>query len=103
MPQGAFYVFADVSRWTDDSSAFAFVLLEKAGVGVAPGVDFGLMGKRAVRFSLQEISCPFPSAIQVSFDENGKSWVEMTGKLPYSVGYGPRDQTSGLPMISTFP
>ena len=40
MPQGAFYVFADASRWTDDSYAFAFELLEKAGVGVAPGVDF---------------------------------------------------------------
>jgi len=51
MPQGAFYVFADASRWTDDSYAFAFELLEKAGVGVAPGVDFGQMGKRAVRFS----------------------------------------------------
>ena len=44
MPQGAFYVFADASRWTDDSYAFAFELLEKAGVGVAPGVDFGQSG-----------------------------------------------------------
>ena len=51
MPQGAFYVFADASRWTNDSYAFAFELLEKAGVGVAPGVDFGQAGKRAVRFS----------------------------------------------------
>ena len=41
MPQGAFYVFADSSRWTDDSYRFAFELREKAGVGVAPGVDFG--------------------------------------------------------------
>ena len=52
MPQGAFYDFADASRWTDDSYKFAFELLEKAGVGVAPGIDFGQMaGKRAVRFS----------------------------------------------------
>jgi aspartate/methionine/tyrosine aminotransferase len=48
---GAFYVFADASKWTDDSYAFAFELLEKAGVGVAPGVDFGQAGKQAVRFS----------------------------------------------------
>jgi len=41
MPQGAFNVFADSSRWTDDSYRFAFELREKAGVGVAPGVDFG--------------------------------------------------------------
>ena len=51
MPQGAFYVFADASKWTDDSYAFAFELLEKAGVGAAPGVDFGHAGKKAVRFS----------------------------------------------------
>jgi aspartate/methionine/tyrosine aminotransferase len=44
MPQGAFYVFADASMWTDDSYAFAFELLEKAGVGVAPGVDEGQAG-----------------------------------------------------------
>jgi len=30
MPQGAFYVFADASRWTDDSYQFAFELLERA-------------------------------------------------------------------------
>ena len=52
MPQGAFYVFADASKWTDDSYAFAFELLEKAGVGVAPGVDGGRMGKRAVQSPL---------------------------------------------------
>ena len=51
MPQGAFYVFADASKWTENSYDFAFELLEKAGVGVAPGVDFGQAGKRAVRFS----------------------------------------------------
>ena len=44
-------MFADASRWTDDSYAFSFELLEKAGVGAAPGVDFGQAGKRAVRFS----------------------------------------------------
>lgn len=32
-------------------NAFAFELLEKASVGVAPGVDFGRAGKRAVRCS----------------------------------------------------
>ena len=51
MPQGAFYVFADASKFTDDSYKFAFELFEKAGAGVASGVDFGQAGKRAVRFS----------------------------------------------------
>ena len=45
------YDFADASRRTDDSYAFAFELLEKAGVGVGPGVDFGQAGKRAVCLS----------------------------------------------------
>jgi len=50
-PAGAFYVFADVSRWTKDSLAFAFELLECAGVAVAPGIDFGEAGRRCVRLS----------------------------------------------------
>ncbi len=51
MPQGAFYAFADASRFTQDSYAFAFELLECAGVGVTPGVDFGEAGRRAIRLS----------------------------------------------------
>jgi aspartate/methionine/tyrosine aminotransferase len=51
MPHGAFYVFADASRWTDHSYKFAFELLERAGVGVAQEADFGQAEKRAVRFS----------------------------------------------------
>jgi len=41
MPQGAFYVYAGCRRFTHDSLAFARELLEKAGVAVTPGVDFG--------------------------------------------------------------
>jgi aspartate/methionine/tyrosine aminotransferase len=37
---GAFYIYADVSRWTTDSLAFAARLLADTGVAVAPGVDF---------------------------------------------------------------
>ena len=37
---GAFYVYADVSRWTDDSLAWAARLLADTGVAVAPGLDF---------------------------------------------------------------
>jgi aspartate/methionine/tyrosine aminotransferase len=49
MPDGAFYVFADASRFTKDSLAFAFELLECAGVAVAPGVDFGEAGRTCIR------------------------------------------------------
>jgi aspartate/methionine/tyrosine aminotransferase len=40
-PQGAFYLYADVSRYTDDSYAFAYRLLNEAGVAATPGIDFG--------------------------------------------------------------
>ena len=38
---GAFYVYADVSDYTDDSFAFCADLLEKAKVAMTPGLDFG--------------------------------------------------------------
>ena len=52
VPQGAFYLYADCSRFTDDSQAFALRLLEEAGVAITPGLDFGSHGAaRHVRFS----------------------------------------------------
>ena len=41
LPQGAFYIYANCSRFTDDSFGFARELLEQAGVAIAPGADFG--------------------------------------------------------------
>ncbi|WIY25090.1 pyridoxal phosphate-dependent aminotransferase [Parasedimentitalea psychrophila] len=51
-PDGAFYVYADVSDLTQDSRAFAAEILEKAGVAVTPGLDFDpLRGATTLRFS----------------------------------------------------
>ena len=51
-PDGAFYVYADVSHLTQDSLAFATELLEKAGVAVTPGLDFDpVHGAGTLRFS----------------------------------------------------
>jgi aspartate/methionine/tyrosine aminotransferase len=50
-PLGAFYVFADASRFGGDSRALAFDLLERAHVAVTPGVDFGAAGEGFLRFS----------------------------------------------------
>ena len=50
-PQGAFYVFCDARRFTTDSYHFAFDILEKAHVGITPGIDFGSGGEGFVRFS----------------------------------------------------
>ena len=40
-PDGAFYVYADCSKFSDDSSQFASEMLEQCGVSVIPGADFG--------------------------------------------------------------
>ncbi len=37
---GAFYIYADVAKYTDDSMAFCKRILEEAGVAVTPGLDF---------------------------------------------------------------
>jgi aspartate/methionine/tyrosine aminotransferase len=52
MPQGAFYVYAGCGKLTKDSFAFARDLLEKAGVAITPGIDFGANApERHVRFA----------------------------------------------------
>ena len=51
-PDGAFYVYADVSALTHDSAALAADILDKAGVAVTPGVDFDpVRGAETLRFS----------------------------------------------------
>lgn len=51
-PAGAFYLYADCSRFSDDSFAFANALLETAGVAITPGIDFGTwQANRHVRFA----------------------------------------------------
>jgi aspartate/methionine/tyrosine aminotransferase len=39
-PDGAFYIYADVSKWTDDSLSWCSRLLEDTGVAIVPGLDF---------------------------------------------------------------
>ena len=43
-PDGAFYVYADISEFTDDSMQFCMQLLEDTGVATAPGIDFDPVG-----------------------------------------------------------
>jgi aspartate/methionine/tyrosine aminotransferase len=51
-PDGAFYVYADVSAHTSDSLAFAREILDEAGVAVTPGLDFDpARGHLTLRFS----------------------------------------------------
>ncbi len=49
---GAFYIYADVARFTNDSVAFCRRMLDEAGVAATPGVDFDAgEGGHYVRFS----------------------------------------------------
>ena len=51
-PEGAFYIYADASRFTQDGQIFAHDLLDQAGVVVTPGIDFGAHHARQhVRFA----------------------------------------------------
>jgi len=50
-PTGAFYVFANARAFSSDSYRLAFDILEKAHVGVTPGIDFGQNGEGYLRFS----------------------------------------------------
>ncbi|MEH6874859.1 MAG: pyridoxal phosphate-dependent aminotransferase [Candidatus Competibacter sp.] len=51
-PDGAFYLYADCGRFTDDSHGFALRLLEETGVAITPGIDFGNhLPHRHVRFA----------------------------------------------------
>ena len=51
-PQGAFYLYADCTKFSDNSFEFANELLEKAGVAITPGIDFGkYKASQHVRFA----------------------------------------------------
>ena len=50
-PTGAFYIFVDASHLSKDSYKLAFDILEKAHIGVTPGIDFGRHGEGYLRFS----------------------------------------------------
>jgi aspartate/methionine/tyrosine aminotransferase len=50
-PQGSFYVLVDASQLDTDSYRLAFDILERAGVAVTPGIDFGPSAEGHLRFS----------------------------------------------------
>jgi aspartate/methionine/tyrosine aminotransferase len=52
MPTGGFFVYADCSRFADDSERFCRDALEGAGVAFTPGIDFGVhRARHHVRFA----------------------------------------------------
>ena len=71
-PEGAFYVYADVSHLTNDSLAFCKRLLSDVGVAIAPGIDFDpVNGNRFVRFSFAGATAQIERAVEL-----------LAGKMP---------------------
>ena len=50
-PKGAFYFFVNASHLDSDSYRLVFDILDKAGVALTPGIDFGEHGEGYVRIS----------------------------------------------------
>ncbi|MCZ8399305.1 pyridoxal phosphate-dependent aminotransferase [Achromobacter ruhlandii] len=51
-PDGAFYIYADISDFDTDSASFSQRLLLEAGIAAVPGLDFGpAHGHHTMRFS----------------------------------------------------
>lgn len=50
-PTGAFYALANIKEYSNDSYSFAFEIMEKAGLAVTPGIDFGANCEGYIRLS----------------------------------------------------
>jgi aspartate/methionine/tyrosine aminotransferase len=62
---GAFYLYADVSKFTDDSFDFARRMLEEAGVAATPGVDFDpFEGRHFIRFCYAGSAAEMKEAVE---------------------------------------
>lgn len=64
MPDGAFYVFADISRFGMSSQEFCERLLEEKGVAIVPGNAFGESGEGYARISYAYSTAHIKKAIQ---------------------------------------
>ncbi|MFZ5704411.1 MAG: aminotransferase class I/II-fold pyridoxal phosphate-dependent enzyme [Pseudomonadota bacterium] len=64
-PDGAFYIYADISHLTEDSIGFCERLLRETGVATAPGLDFDpVEGHRFIRFSFAVSTALIEEAIR---------------------------------------
>jgi aminotransferase len=64
MPEGAFYVFADISRFGMSSQEFCQRLLDEKGVAIVPGNAFGESGEGYARISYAYSTSHIKKAIE---------------------------------------
>ena len=81
---GAFYLYADVSRFTNDSIDFAKRMLEQAGVAATPGLDFDpLHGKEFLRFCYAGSAADMREAVAADRRvDGGGEGMNAVAKLP---------------------
>jgi aspartate/methionine/tyrosine aminotransferase len=69
---GAFYIYADVSRFTNDADQFCRRMLAEIGVAATPGIDFDrAQGHRFLRFSFAGATADMAEAAR-----RLKTWVK---------------------------
>ena len=62
---GAFYVYADVAKYTNDSLDFARRMLAETGIAATPGPDFDPYGgMHAIRFSFAGSTTDMEEAVR---------------------------------------
>ena len=77
-PEGAFYLYVDVSHLTDDSLAFCKELLDDTGIATAPGIDFDpVLGNGFVRLSFAISEREIDRAIALL-----RPWLARRGQSP---------------------
>lgn len=76
-PQGAFYVLADASHIDSDSQRLSLDILEKTGVAVTPGIDFGAGAEGYLRFSYTRPSAEITTAL-----DRIEAYLRQRGILP---------------------
>jgi len=74
-PTGAFYVLGNIKNYSTDSYSTAFDILEKAHVGVTPGIDFGDNCEGYIRFSYANSLENIAEGLD-RIDHYFKEWVE---------------------------
>jgi aspartate/methionine/tyrosine aminotransferase len=64
-PDGAFYIYADIQRFTNNSLSFCEDVLRNTGVATAPGIDFDpVAGRHFMRFSFAVATAQVEDAIE---------------------------------------
>ncbi len=76
-PQGAFYLYLNVSHLTNNSTLFCMRMLNEIGVAVAPGIDFDpFEGKKFIRIAFSRPLRDIKAAI-----ERIKNWKLIKEKM----------------------